>query len=113
MTAAQADGPQIVAGDFNASRDHRPFRDILAAGFADSADIARRRPWPGFTWPADRRWPPLMRLDHILVSPGIRVSEARTVKIPGTDHRAVLAVLELPGPALRRAPSRPAERAAS
>jgi endonuclease/exonuclease/phosphatase (EEP) superfamily protein YafD len=95
MTAAQADGPQIVAGDFNASRDHRPFREILAAGFADSADIARRRPWPGFTWPADRRWPPLMRLDHILVSPGITVSETRTVKIPGTDHRAVLAVVEL------------------
>jgi endonuclease/exonuclease/phosphatase (EEP) superfamily protein YafD len=95
MTAAEADGPQVVAGDFNASRDHRPFRDILAAGFADSADIARRRPWPGFTWPANRRWPPLMRLDHILVSPGITVSEARTVKIPGTDHRAVLAVLEL------------------
>jgi endonuclease/exonuclease/phosphatase (EEP) superfamily protein YafD len=112
LTAAEADGPQIVAGDFNSSRDHRPFRDILAAGFADSADIARRRPWPGFTWPANRRWPPLMRLDHILVSPGITVSEARTVKIPGTDHRAVLAVLELPRPAVRLATSRPAERAA-
>jgi endonuclease/exonuclease/phosphatase (EEP) superfamily protein YafD len=112
LTAAEADGPQIVAGDFNSSRDHRPFRDILAAGFADSADIARRRPWPGFTWPANRRWPPLMRLDHILVSPGITVSEARTVKIPGTDHRAVLAVLELPRPAVRLAASRPAERAA-
>jgi endonuclease/exonuclease/phosphatase (EEP) superfamily protein YafD len=96
MLAAEADGPQVVAGDFNASRDHRPFRDILAAGFADSADIARRRPWPGYTWPANRRWPPVMRLDHILVSPGITVSEARTVAIPGTDHRAVLAVLELP-----------------
>jgi endonuclease/exonuclease/phosphatase (EEP) superfamily protein YafD len=112
LTAAEADGPQIVAGDFNSSRDHRPFRDILAAGFADSADIARRRPWPGFTWPANRRWPPLMRLDHILVSPGITVSEARTVKIPGTDHRAVLAVLELPRSAVRLAASRPAERAA-
>jgi endonuclease/exonuclease/phosphatase (EEP) superfamily protein YafD len=112
MMTAQADGPQVVAGDFNASRDHRPFRDILAAGFADSADIARRRPWPGFTWPANRRWPPLMRLDHILVSPGITVSEARTVQIPGTDHRAVLAVLELPAPARRLAESLPAARAA-
>jgi endonuclease/exonuclease/phosphatase (EEP) superfamily protein YafD len=109
---AAADGPQVVAGDFNASRDHRPFRDLLAAGFADSADIARQRPWPGFTWPANRRWPPVMRLDHILVSPGIAVSEARTVKIPGTDHRAVLAVLELPAPAPRPAASRAAERAA-
>jgi endonuclease/exonuclease/phosphatase (EEP) superfamily protein YafD len=104
-------GPQVVAGDFNASRDHRPFRDLLAAGFADCADIAVQRSWPGLTWPADRRLPPVMRLDHILVSPGIAVSEARTVQIPGTDHRAVLAVLELAGPALRLAASRPAERA--
>jgi endonuclease/exonuclease/phosphatase (EEP) superfamily protein YafD len=109
---AAAAGPQVVAGDFNASRDHRPFRELLAAGFADSADIARQRPWPGFTWPANRRYPPVMRLDHILVSPGITVSEARTLKIPGTDHRAVLAVLELPGPALRPAASRAAEAAA-
>ena len=88
-------GAQVVAGDFNASRDHRPFRDLLTAGFADSADIARHGSWPGFTWPANRRYPPLMRLDHILVSPGITVSAARTVHVPGTDHRAVLAVLEL------------------
>jgi endonuclease/exonuclease/phosphatase (EEP) superfamily protein YafD len=105
-------GVQIVAGDFNASRDHRPFRDLLADGFADSADIARKRPWPGFTWPANWRVPPVMRLDHILVSPGITVSEARTLKIPGTDHRAVLAVLELPGPSLRAAATRAAEPAA-
>jgi endonuclease/exonuclease/phosphatase (EEP) superfamily protein YafD len=88
-------GAQVVAGDFNASRDHRPFRDLLAAGFADCADVAARRPWPGFTWPANRWYPPVMRLDHILVSPGITVTEARTVAVPGTDHRGVLAVLDL------------------
>jgi endonuclease/exonuclease/phosphatase family metal-dependent hydrolase len=112
MAAAEAGVPQVVGGDFNASRDHRPFRDLVAAGFADSADIARKRPWPAFTWPANRRWPPLIRLDHILVSTGVTVSEARTIKIPGTDHRAVLAVLELPVPAPRLAVSRPGERAA-
>jgi endonuclease/exonuclease/phosphatase (EEP) superfamily protein YafD len=88
-------GAQVVAGDFNASRDHRPFRDLLAAGFADCADVAAQRPWPGFTWPANRWYPPVMRLDHILVSPGITVTEARTVAVPGTDHRGVLAVLDL------------------
>jgi endonuclease/exonuclease/phosphatase (EEP) superfamily protein YafD len=112
MTAAEVGVPQVVGGDFNASRDHRPFRDLLVAGFADSADIARKRPWPAFTWPANRRWPPLMRLDHILVSTGVTVSEARTIKIPGTDHRAVLAVLELPGPVFRPAENRSAERIA-
>jgi endonuclease/exonuclease/phosphatase (EEP) superfamily protein YafD len=89
-------GQQLVAGDFNASRDHGAFRRLLSAQFADCADAAQRRPWPGFTWPANRRYPPLMRLDHILVSrPGAIVREARTVDVPGTDHRGVLAVIEL------------------
>jgi endonuclease/exonuclease/phosphatase (EEP) superfamily protein YafD len=108
-------GPQIVAGDFNASRDHQPFRDVLAAGFLDCADAARRRPWPGFTWPTtldarvnadqprsrdwlrSRRTLPIMRLDHVLVSrAGAAVREVRTIRIPGTDHRGVLAVIDLP-----------------
>jgi endonuclease/exonuclease/phosphatase (EEP) superfamily protein YafD len=87
---------QVVAGDFNASRDHRPFRDLLAAGFLDCADAAQLRPWPGFTWPAARGIPPVMRLDHVLVSrAGARVRESRVVRVPGTDHRGVLAVVEL------------------
>jgi endonuclease/exonuclease/phosphatase (EEP) superfamily protein YafD len=86
---------QVVAGDFNASRDHRPFRDLLAAGFLDCADAALRRPWPGFTWPADRLIPPVLRLDHVLVSrAGTTVLEARTIRVPGTDHRGVFAVIE-------------------
>jgi endonuclease/exonuclease/phosphatase family metal-dependent hydrolase len=89
-------GQQIVAGDFNASRDHGTFRRLLAAQFIDCADAAQHRPWPGFTWPANRRFPPLIRLDHILVSrPGASPQETRTVDIPGTDHLGVLAVIEL------------------
>jgi endonuclease/exonuclease/phosphatase (EEP) superfamily protein YafD len=96
---AAVGGAQVVAGDFNASRDHQPFRDLLAAGFLDCADAARRRPWPGYTWPVRRTIPPIMRLDHILVSraAAATVREARIVRIPGTDHRAVLAVIELDG----------------
>jgi endonuclease/exonuclease/phosphatase (EEP) superfamily protein YafD len=91
-----SDGQQVVAGDFNASRDHRPFRDLLAAGFLDCADAARQRPWPGFTWPADRWIPSIMRLDHVLVSGGsATVCESRVIRVPGTDHRGVLAVIQL------------------
>jgi endonuclease/exonuclease/phosphatase (EEP) superfamily protein YafD len=102
---ASTDGPQVVAGDFNASRDHQAFRELLAAGFLDSGDAARRRPWPGFTWPTT--WPglivrvhpkvlPIMRLDHVLVSrAGATVHEARAIPIPGTDHRGVLAIIDL------------------
>lgn len=89
-------GQQIVAGDFNATRDHGAFRRLLAAQFIDCADAAQHRPWPGFTWPANRRFPPVMRLDHILLSrPGATVQETRTVDIPGTDHLGVLALIEL------------------
>ena len=99
LTLAEAPGPQLVAGDFNASRDHRVFRDILRAGFVDCADAAGQRHWPGFTWPADRRYPPLMRLDHVLGSQaGCIVHQARTTRIPGSDHRGVLAVLEFSPP---------------
>jgi endonuclease/exonuclease/phosphatase (EEP) superfamily protein YafD len=98
LTLAEAAGPQLVAGDFNASRDHRVFRGILRAGLIDCADAAGQRHWPGFTWPADRRYPPLMRLDHVLASQaGCVVHQARTIRIPRTDHRGVLAVLEFRG----------------
>jgi len=109
-TAAE---PQIVAGDFNASRDHRAFRELLATGFLDCADAARRRPWPGFTWPTTldfdanrvhrpvqgwlrtRRMVPIMRLDHVLVTrAAATVREARVIPVPGTDHHGVLAVIE-------------------
>ena len=95
-TLVTSDGPQVVAGDFNASRDHRPFRALLNAGFLDCADAARRRPWPGFTWPAGRWIPLVMRLDHVLVSRGsASVRAVRVIRVPGTDHRGVLAVIQL------------------
>jgi endonuclease/exonuclease/phosphatase (EEP) superfamily protein YafD len=102
-TLVNTEGRQVVAGDFNASRDHRPFRDLLAAGFLDCADAARRRPWPGFTWPAGRWIPSVMRLDHVLVSQGsAAVSASQVIRVPGTDHRGILAVIQL---TLRRPPA--------
>lgn len=92
---ADARGAHLVAGDFNATRDHRPFRQLLAAGFLDCADAAERRAWPAFTWPSTRRCP-VMRLDHVLASRAdFVVRESRTVHIPGTDHRGVLAIVDL------------------
>jgi endonuclease/exonuclease/phosphatase family metal-dependent hydrolase len=91
---ATVDGPQVVAGDFNASRDHRPFRDLLAAGFLDCADSSQNRSWPGFTWPAARGRLPVMRLDHVLVSRTATVRMTRVIRLPRTDHHGVLAAIE-------------------
>lgn len=96
------DGVQVVAGDFNATRDHAPFRRLLAVGgLADAADVAGvtgvlAGAWPGLTWPADRAFPPVLRLDHVLVSrAALAASRVSTVRVRGTDHRGVLAVVTL------------------
>jgi endonuclease/exonuclease/phosphatase (EEP) superfamily protein YafD len=92
------DGPHIVAGDFNASRDHRPFRDLLAAtGLTDCADSGQSRSWPGFTWPAIRVIPalPVMRLDHVLAPRTAIVHVTRAIRIPRTDHYGLFADIEL------------------
>jgi endonuclease/exonuclease/phosphatase (EEP) superfamily protein YafD len=94
QTLATADKPQVVAGDFNASRDHQPFRDILAQGFVDCADSALRRPWPGFTWPATGVLLPVMRLDHVLASLPATARAARVIRVPRTDHHGVLVAIE-------------------
>ena len=94
QTLATVGGPQVVAGDFNATQDHRPFREFLAAGFLDCADSSNDRSWPGFTWPAAAWMLPVMRLDHVLVSRTATVSKTRAVRVPHTDHHGVLAAIE-------------------
>jgi len=98
QTLATGDEPQVVAGDFNASRDHRPFRHLLAAGFQDCADSSLSRPWPGFTWPTTRTLLPVMRLDHVLVSRTATVRTTRAIRVAHTDHLAVVAVIEFAHP---------------
>ena len=93
QTLATVDGPQVAAGDFNASRDHRPFRDLLAAGFLDCADSGQSRSWPGFTWPAAggcTRHAPRSRAG-LADRHGAHDSRHTTAR---TDHHGVLAAIE-------------------
>lgn len=86
-------GPRLVLGDFNAGDGHAPFRRLLdVARLDEAADLAGA--WPGLTWPADRRLPPLTRIDHVLVTAHFTASAVTTHPVAGTDHRAVIAVLE-------------------
>ena len=94
QTLATVDEPHVVAGDFNATRDHRPFRELLAAGFADCADSSQNRSWPGFTWPTAGGMLPIMRLDHVLVSSTATVPMTRAIRVPSTDYHGVLAAIE-------------------
>ena len=85
-------GPVVAAGDFNASLDHLPFRRLLGADRQDAA-AARRRWWLP-TWPARHGLlPPLLQLDHVVVSQGVSTSRVRTARCPGSDHRMLITSL--------------------
>jgi endonuclease/exonuclease/phosphatase (EEP) superfamily protein YafD len=86
----------IVAGDFNATLDHGPFRRALT-GVRDAADGTGR----GLTstyHAALPRWTGI-RIDHVLVPREADTTRYEVVDVPGSDHRAVLVGMRLPGPA--------------
>ncbi|GAA3130069.1 endonuclease/exonuclease/phosphatase family protein [Planomonospora alba] len=85
---------RILAGDFNASLDHAAMRRLLDRGYADAADRTGQGLVP--TWPAGRRIPPIITIDHVLVDRRVSVNEVSVHTLPGTDHRAVFADLRLP-----------------
>jgi len=93
-------GAAVIAGDFNTTRDHAGFRQLLATGLRDAADsVGAPSAWPGNTWPANRWFGPVMRIDHVLGSRGLVVARSvRTVRIPGTDHLAVVAGVQVVAP---------------
>jgi len=85
--------PRVLAGDFNATLDHAVFRDILRLGYADAALQAGKALNP--TWGPPGRGP-VLTLDHVLVDRTCAVLEYSVHVVPGTDHRAVFAEIQLP-----------------
>lgn len=81
--------PAILFGDFNASIDHREFRELLDAGLKDAAQATGRSLWP--TWPQSSPLPPFVALDHVLFNDHLQAGQFTTVVVPGTDHAAVVA----------------------
>ncbi|MFI9847268.1 endonuclease/exonuclease/phosphatase family protein [Nonomuraea sp. NPDC051941] len=85
---------RIIAGDFNASLDHAALRGLLARGYKDAAGTVGAGLIP--TWPANKRVPPIITIDHVLVDERVGVKEVSVRDVPRTDHRAVLAELTVP-----------------
>ncbi|MDT0330644.1 endonuclease/exonuclease/phosphatase family protein [Nocardiopsis lambiniae] len=89
-------GPsRILAGDFNATLDHAALRDVLNAGYLDAAAVLGEGLTP--TWPALGGSLPPVTIDHVLVEPFMGVDDLETVEVTGSDHRAVLVTVTLPG----------------
>ncbi len=94
--AARTAGPGavIVAGDFNATADMQPFRKLLRDGYRAASEQSGAGLTP--TYPANRSVPPIAGIDHILTY-NSTASDARTVRIPGSDHLGMAATIHIPG----------------
>jgi vancomycin resistance protein VanJ len=89
---ARAQGPTIVAGDFNLpveSLIYRRYWSSLANAFSRAG---RGRGHSKFTSKFG------IRIDHILTGPGWRARRAKVGPYVGSDHRPVIADLEWIGP---------------
>lgn len=92
-------GPVIVAADFNSTTGMRPFRRLLRNGYRDAAQQSRAGIRP--TFPANRRLPPFIAIDHILTR-SCTAASLRTITIPGSDHLGVVATVMIPPPSPSR-----------
>lgn len=93
LADAVGDGAVIAAGDFNSTPDLRQFRDLIANGYRDAV----RSAGVGFTptFPSDTVLPPVIAIDHVLARRA-NVTSVRSVDVRGSDHRALLATVEVP-----------------
>lgn len=83
---------EVLAGDFNATLDHSPFRSLLDAGCTDAA--AARGQGVRATWSGGPFGLVRPAIDHVLTSGRWRTVDAGVLELRGSDHRAVWARVE-------------------
>jgi endonuclease/exonuclease/phosphatase (EEP) superfamily protein YafD len=86
-------GAVIVAGDLNSTYDMQPFRRLLDVGYRDAAEQAGAgltRSFPSLPW-----YGPVFGIDHVLIR-NATATAAQTVPVPGSDHRGLFTVVEIP-----------------
>ena len=89
--SAHKDSTIVVIGDCNSVREHEPMRRLLSdTGLldAEAAGAGWTPTFPSSTW-----HPPLIGLDHALISPELTASHAKTEGIAGQPHRAFVVQL--------------------
>jgi endonuclease/exonuclease/phosphatase family metal-dependent hydrolase len=86
-------GNRVISGDFNATLDHSDFRSVLSRGYRDAADQTGN----GFKWTWVVTRTGRLVIDHVLVPPGVDVQSFEVIDLPGSDHNAVAARVQLPG----------------
>jgi endonuclease/exonuclease/phosphatase family metal-dependent hydrolase len=86
--------PGILMGDFNATPFQQPYR-ICAAAIQDAQLL-----WPGAPMSTYPSGFPFMRIDHVFVSPGIKVTRVESPFDPesrkASDHLPLVVDVEIP-----------------
>lgn len=85
--------PRVLAGDFNATLDHKALHGVLDRGYWDGAEVVGEGLRP--TWSRFPFGPPVA-IDHVLVDRRLGVAEVKVYDVPGSDHNAVFAEIALP-----------------
>ncbi len=83
----------MIVGDFNATRWHPAFRDVLRRGWRDAHEVLGAG-WSR-SWPTGGRLPPLVRIDHALVGTAVSVTDVHDVALPGSDHRGFVVTIAI------------------
>ena len=86
--AAHGDGPLVVAGDFNAVAEQAPMQRLRRLGLRSTTDLAGAGWLP--TYPANRRLPPLLPIDDVLVNERLTATAVTAATVARTDHRGLL-----------------------
>ncbi|WP_316528270.1 endonuclease/exonuclease/phosphatase family protein [Kitasatospora brasiliensis] len=84
----------VMLGDFNATLDHKPMRDLIDTGLTDTHEELGAGLFP--TWPQDHpdyRVPAAIQIDHVLHGPALTAVDVTEHALPRSDHRAVVAEL--------------------
>ena len=81
---ANIDSPLLLIGDFNAS----PWGRLLPS-LAQKTELELAWGLEG-TWPAQAPWPMRIPIDHALTGRGLALFDREVVRLPGSDHRALL-----------------------
>lgn len=81
----------VVAGDFNAVPEHASMAGLHEDGFAGATDITGNGQLRTFI--AGGALPPLIRIDHVLVSAQLTATSTTTLDVARTDHLGLQAVI--------------------
>jgi endonuclease/exonuclease/phosphatase family metal-dependent hydrolase len=89
LPSAGAGTPWLIVGDFNAMLDQSELREVVGRGYRDAGTATGNG--LTMTWPNNRRIPPLVAIDHVLVDERLGISGYGVEDLARSDHRAIWA----------------------